>query len=180
MNCCPIVGKLSDWWGSQYWKRSKCNHQYATPFLLHSKPGRSEPTPTCWQLCGQNKNRYVYVMQYLAWRVMVGLNQKITLSFLIVGHTKFSPHLLGRQARGCSRQGHRQPSWKRDHSCKRHQKLTTYQQDSRWNGGSTYSTVYGNLLLRNVKILCAPTHQKSLPHPLHRRDIGAINVICIT
>lgn len=30
-------------------------------------------------------------MQYLAWRVLVGLNKKITLSFLIVGHTKFSP-----------------------------------------------------------------------------------------
>ena len=30
-------------------------------------------------------------MQYLSWRVMVGLNKKITLSFLIVGHTKFSP-----------------------------------------------------------------------------------------
>ena len=38
---------------------------------------------------GQNKNRYV--MQYLAWRVMSGLNKCITLSFLIVGHTKFSP-----------------------------------------------------------------------------------------
>ena len=37
---------------------------------------------------GQNKNRFV--MQYLAWRVLVGLN-KITLSFFIVGHTKFSP-----------------------------------------------------------------------------------------
>ena len=38
---------------------------------------------------GQNKNRYV--MQYLAWRVLSGLNKSITLSFLIVGHTKFSP-----------------------------------------------------------------------------------------
>ena len=38
---------------------------------------------------GQNKNRYV--MQYLAWRVLTGLNKTITLSFLIVGHTKFSP-----------------------------------------------------------------------------------------
>ena len=38
---------------------------------------------------GQNKNRFV--MQYLAWRVLVGLNESITLSFLIVGHTKFSP-----------------------------------------------------------------------------------------
>ena len=38
---------------------------------------------------GQNKN--CYVMEYLAWRVLVGLNKEITLSFLIVGHTKFSP-----------------------------------------------------------------------------------------
>lgn len=31
------------------------------------------------------------MIQYLAWRMMVGLNDEITLSFLIVGHTKFSP-----------------------------------------------------------------------------------------
>ena len=31
-------------------------------------------------------------MQYLAWRVMVGLNDNITMSFLIVGHTNFSPN----------------------------------------------------------------------------------------
>ena len=30
-------------------------------------------------------------MQYLAWRVLTGLNNRITLSFLIVGHTKLSP-----------------------------------------------------------------------------------------
>ena len=42
----------------------------------------------CDNCSGQNKNRFV--MQYLAWRVMVGLNKKITVS-LIVGHTKFSP-----------------------------------------------------------------------------------------
>ena len=29
--------------------------------------------------------------QYLCWRVMVGLNDTITLSFMIAGHTKFSP-----------------------------------------------------------------------------------------
>ena len=38
---------------------------------------------------GQNKN--CYVMQYLAWRVLSGLNKSIMLSFLIVGDTKFSP-----------------------------------------------------------------------------------------
>ena len=34
----------------------------------------------------------LHVMQYLAWRVMTGLNKKITLSFMVVGHTKFSPN----------------------------------------------------------------------------------------
>ena len=39
--------------------------------------------------CGQNKNNYM--IQYLSWRTMVGLHQEITLSFLLVGHTKFAP-----------------------------------------------------------------------------------------
>ena len=39
--------------------------------------------------CGQNKNNTM--MQYLSWRVMTGRHTKITLSFLVVGHTKFSP-----------------------------------------------------------------------------------------
>ena len=30
-------------------------------------------------------------MQYLAWRVLVGLHRSITISFMTVGHTKFSP-----------------------------------------------------------------------------------------
>lgn len=37
---------------------------------------------------GQNKNRYV--MSYLMWRVLTGLHQEIKISFLLVGHTKFS------------------------------------------------------------------------------------------
>lgn len=35
---------------------------------------------------GQNKNRTV--VGYLAWRVITGLNKKITLSFMLVGHTR--------------------------------------------------------------------------------------------
>ena len=38
---------------------------------------------------GQNKNRYV--LEYLAWRVLAGLHEEIELSFMVVGHTKFSP-----------------------------------------------------------------------------------------
>lgn len=38
---------------------------------------------------GQNKNRFL--MYYLMWRVMAGLHTEITISFLLVGHTKFAP-----------------------------------------------------------------------------------------
>ena len=30
-------------------------------------------------------------MQYLAWRILAGLNKKIEISFMMVGHTKFAP-----------------------------------------------------------------------------------------
>eukprot|EP00117_Sycon_ciliatum_P032491 scpid95857/ scgid25183/ len=36
--------------------------------------------------CGQNKNKTV--MAYLAWRCMTGLHKKITLSFMVTGHTR--------------------------------------------------------------------------------------------
>ena len=38
---------------------------------------------------GQNKN--AIMVQYLLWRVMTGQHKDITLSFMIPGHTKFSP-----------------------------------------------------------------------------------------
>ena len=38
---------------------------------------------------GQNKNNTV--IDYLMWRVMTGLHTNVTYSFLVVGHTKFSP-----------------------------------------------------------------------------------------
>ena len=38
---------------------------------------------------GQNKN--ATMVQYLLWRVMTGQHTEITLSFMIPGHTKFSP-----------------------------------------------------------------------------------------
>ena len=38
---------------------------------------------------GQNKNNTM--LHYLLWRSMTGLHTKITLSFLVVGHTKFAP-----------------------------------------------------------------------------------------
>ena len=38
---------------------------------------------------GQNKNNAM--IQYLAWRVIAGLNESVELSFMLVGHTKFAP-----------------------------------------------------------------------------------------
>ena len=38
---------------------------------------------------GQNKNNYL--LWYLCWRVFAGMHTPVTLSFLIAGHTKFSP-----------------------------------------------------------------------------------------
>lgn len=32
-----------------------------------------------------------FVIQYLAWRVLTGLHEEVTLSFMLVGHTKFAP-----------------------------------------------------------------------------------------
>lgn len=40
--------------------------------------------------CGQNKNSTL--MMYLKWHCMTGCNNNIRLSFLISGHTKFSPN----------------------------------------------------------------------------------------
>ena len=38
---------------------------------------------------GQNKNNYM--IWYLLWRAITGRHTNITLSFLVVGHTKFAP-----------------------------------------------------------------------------------------
>ena len=58
-------------------------------YLEHHSLGESDLTLHADNCSGQNKNRYM--MQYLAWRVMVGLNDSISVSFMIVGHTKFAP-----------------------------------------------------------------------------------------
>ena len=31
------------------------------------------------------------IQQYLAWRVLTGLHREVTMSFMLVGHTKFAP-----------------------------------------------------------------------------------------
>ena len=58
-------------------------------FLQTHNLGEANLHVHCDNCSGQNKNRFM--MQYLCWRVMAGSNKSITVSFLIVGHTNFSP-----------------------------------------------------------------------------------------
>ncbi len=57
-------------------------------FRLHGL-GECEARLHADNCVGQNKNNYL--MWYLMWRVMNGLHEKITLTFMPPGHTKFSP-----------------------------------------------------------------------------------------
>ena len=58
-------------------------------FLAHHAVGEVELRLHADNCSGQNKNNTV--LQYLAWRVLSGLHRCVTMSFMLVGHTKFSP-----------------------------------------------------------------------------------------
>ena len=58
-------------------------------YFKHHGLGEMECFLHCDNCTGQNKNNFM--IQYLFWRCLTGRHTKITLSFLIVGHTKFSP-----------------------------------------------------------------------------------------
>ena len=58
-------------------------------FFDHHGLGEKEVFLHADNCTGQNKNNCM--LHYLAWRVMTGRHTQITLSFLVVGHTKFSP-----------------------------------------------------------------------------------------
>ena len=64
----------------------KCHGQYAAPFLPGAWPGQKS-TITQITVWVKKSN----IIHYFIWRVMVGFQKKITLLFLIIGHTKFSP-----------------------------------------------------------------------------------------
>ena len=62
-------------------------------FFDHYGLGETTVTLHADNCCGQNKNNTM--MQYLMWKVMTGLHHSITIitiSFLIIGHTKFAPN----------------------------------------------------------------------------------------
>ena len=58
-------------------------------YLDHYSIGETELLLHADNCAGQNKNSVM--IWYLVWRCITGRNQKIQLSFLIAGHTKFSP-----------------------------------------------------------------------------------------
>ena len=58
-------------------------------FFEHHGLGETEVFLHADNCTGQNKNNCM--LHYLMWRVMTGRHTQITLSFLVVGHTKFSP-----------------------------------------------------------------------------------------
>src|SRR5205807_4434361 len=58
-------------------------------FFTYHSLGEKVAYLTADNCVGQNKNNAL--LQYLAYRVLAGLHTRIELSFLMVGHTKFSP-----------------------------------------------------------------------------------------
>lgn len=58
-------------------------------FFVHHALGEKKVHLHADNCGGQNKN--ATMVQYLLWRVMTGQHDEITLSFMIPGHTKFSP-----------------------------------------------------------------------------------------
>ena len=58
-------------------------------FLAHHGLGETSVHLHADNCTGQNKNRYL--MCYLMWRILTGLHTEVKISFLPVGHTKFSP-----------------------------------------------------------------------------------------
>ena len=58
-------------------------------FFSHHGLGEKEVYLHADNCTGQNKNNTM--LHYLAWRCITGKHTQITLSFLVVGHTKFSP-----------------------------------------------------------------------------------------
>lgn len=58
-------------------------------FFNHHGLGEKEVFLHADNCTGHNKNSCM--LQYLIWRVMTGRHTQITLSFLVVGHTKFAP-----------------------------------------------------------------------------------------
>ena len=67
-------------------------HHFLSGFTLTSPDGTADMLPHhiivwCDNCSGQNKNNFV--MQYFAWRCATGFHTRITVNFMVPGHTKF-------------------------------------------------------------------------------------------
>ncbi|ELU10752.1 hypothetical protein CAPTEDRAFT_187019 [Capitella teleta] len=70
-------------------KGSNAVISYLDHFFEFHSLGETDVHLHCDNCSGQNKNKYV--LWYLAYRVIIGGHQSVTLNFMIPGHTKFSP-----------------------------------------------------------------------------------------
>lgn len=70
-------------------KGSNCVVSYLHYFFESFGLGETTVHLHCDNCAGQNKNKFM--LWYLAWRVVTGLHEVITLNFMIKGHTKFLP-----------------------------------------------------------------------------------------
>ena len=70
-------------------KGSSAIISYLHYFFEHYGLGECEVDLHCDNCSGQNKNNFV--LAYLMWRTLRGLHHRVSLHFLIAGHTKFAP-----------------------------------------------------------------------------------------
>ncbi len=100
------AGELPHWWRPEHRQGGELYYFPPTPLPLSPQLRRGNSCSPCWQLQWAKQesvnNNFSdnsltpdslcrFVMQYLTWRVLAGLNRKIEISFLLVGHTKFAP-----------------------------------------------------------------------------------------
>ena len=70
-------------------KGSEAVISYLHHFFERYGLGEKEVNLHCDNCAGQNKNNFV--LAYLMWRVLTGRHEKISLHFMMSGHTKFGP-----------------------------------------------------------------------------------------
>ena len=70
-------------------KGSNCVISYLHHYLANFGMGETEMHLHADNCAGQNKNSYM--LWYLAWRILSGLHSRISIHFMLAGHTKFAP-----------------------------------------------------------------------------------------
>ena len=86
--------------GFRCWEGANAVVSMLDYFFNHHGLGETSVMLHADNCTGHNKNNTM--MQYLMWRVSTGLHHKITIFFMVVGHTKFAPD--GCFGMACSRE----------------------------------------------------------------------------